>query len=390
MSAQIDLVKFLFLADIDLQQAEYILDNYPNFTMSSYDEFFEFFRSNGITLKRFKQTTSDERLSLIEKFKAFRRTYEYEIIKKYVGEEKKLELLLSSRDPLVIKNALETLKQKPYDNLNTFDYYVVRKILTGSENGVLPSERLKTLLEDIITVSDDIFPEDAELVRDENGRVTSFQNIFRNSGTILVPMVNERFVTKRFNYVLDKTFQTLADAVTAERNILKKLTEILTDPNSQLELEKFLSDLNNLVREDENTVAGLEAKVARLEQIIEAKQQLIESMIDTEIQNEAFIDAIATDNIQKDNEIESKDSAITTLNETIDETLTELQQNVSSQINTVTTAIDTLSQAVIAGSNSANASQDQQIEELKNQLEELSNLQGTIDELEQRLRNAGI
>jgi len=390
MSAQIDLVKFLFLADIDLDQAEYILDNYTNFTMSSYDEFFEFFKSNGIVLKRVKQRTTDDRLELIEKFKAFRRTYEYEIIKKYVGEEKKLELLLTSRDPLVIKNALDTIRQKPYENLNTFDYYVIKKILTGSENGVLPSEKLKTLLEEIITVNDDIFPEDAELVRDENGRITSFQNIFRNSGTVLVPMIYEKFVTKRFNYVLDKTFQVLADAVTAERNILKKLTEILSDPNSQLELEQFLSDITNLIREDENTVAGLEAKVARLEQIIEAKQQLIESMVDSEIQNEAFIDAIATDNIQKDSEIETKDSAIATLNETIDETLTELQQSVSSQINTVTAAIDTLSQSVVASANSANSAQDQQIQDLQNQLQQLSGLQGTIDALEERLRNAGI
>jgi len=249
---------------------------------------------------------------------------------------------------------------------------------------------LKTLLEEIITVNDDIFPEDAELVRDENGRITSFQNIFRNSGTILVPMIYEKFVTKRFNYVLDKTFQVLADAVTAERNILKKLTEILSDPNSQLELEQFLSDITNLIREDENTVAGLEAKVARLEQIIEAKQQLIESMVDSEIQNEAFIDAIATDNIQKDSEIETKDSAIATLNETIDETLTELQQSVSSQINTVTAAIDTLSQSVVASANSANSAQDQQIQDLQNQLQQLSGLQGTIDALEERLRNAGI
>jgi len=203
-------------------------------------------------------------------------------------------------------------------------------------------------------------------------------------------MIYEKFVTKRFNYVLDKTFQVLADAVTAERNILKKLTEILSDPNSQLELEQFLSDITNLIREDENTVAGLEAKVARLEQIIEAKQQLIESMVDSEIQNEAFIDAIATDNIQKDSEIETKDSAIATLNETIDETLTELQQSVSSQINTVTAAIDTLSQSVVASANSANSAQDQQIQDLQNQLQQLSGLQGTIDALEERLRNAGI
>jgi hypothetical protein len=66
MSTSIDLVKFLFLSDVDINQAEYILDNYPNFTMSTYQEFFDFFKNNGIKLNRYKQTTSDERLNLLE------------------------------------------------------------------------------------------------------------------------------------------------------------------------------------------------------------------------------------------------------------------------------------------------------------------------------------
>ena len=174
MSQQIDLVKFLFLADVDITQAEYILDNFSNFTMPTYEDFFTFFKNNGITLNRYRQRTTDERVELIEKFKAFKQSYEYEIIKKYIAEEKELELLLNTTDPNVIKQAL-TGSVLQY-SLDAFDYYIVRKVLTGTEYGVLPSERLKETLQQITAVTD-VFPIDGELFRDEEQRVISYENI---------------------------------------------------------------------------------------------------------------------------------------------------------------------------------------------------------------------
>ena len=366
MSTSIDLVKFLFLADVDINQAEYILDNYPNFTMSTYQEFFDFFTNNGIKLNRYKQTTSDERLNLLEKFKSFKQTYEYEIVKKFINEQKQASLLLGTRDAQAIKDAINSIEK--YD-LDTFDYYIVRKILTGSENGVLPSEQLKSLLEQLINVNTDIFAEDADLERDEYSRVVSHQNIFKNKGRIKIPILDDRFTTSRFNYIVQRGFETLPDAVSSERNILKKIEGMTTSA----ELDMFLSDIANLRNEDENSIAGLQIKIENLEGIIAAKQELIDSLVDKEIENEAFIDAIAVDNINKDQQLEDKDVAIQDLQTTVDETLSAIQQDVTSQISNITSALDTLSQVVVDQANAANKSQDDQINALKKELEDLKN-----------------
>lgn len=368
MSAQIDLVKFLFLADIEISQAEYIFENFPNFTLPTYADFETFFKNNGITLQKSKNTSND-RLKLFELFKGIKSGFEYEILKKFIEEQKNASLLLGTRDAQAIKLAINSIEQ--YD-LDTFDYYIVRKILTGSENGVLPSEDLKVLLEELINVNNDIFAEDVEIERDDYSKIISYQNIFRNKGRIKIPILDDRFTTNRFNYIVQRGFESLPDAVSSERNILRKIQGMV----SPMELDMFLSDISNLINEDERSIPGLEAKIARLEEIIEAKQELIDSMVSAEIENEAYIDAIAIDNLIKEQQIDDKDQSIQNLQTTVDNTLTAIQSNVSNQITTVTSAIDALSQAVVDQANAANKAQNDQIEALKKELETLKSQLG--------------
>lgn len=370
MSQQIDLVKFLFLADIDIDQAEYILDNFPNFTLPTYEDFFEFFRNNGIALTRIRRRTTDDQIDLIEKFKAIKQSYEYEIIKKYVAEERKLQDLISSQDQGLIQTALSGSVLKY--SLDTLDYYIARKILTGNEYGVLPSERLKQTLSELTTVTD-VYPTDGVLKRDEEERIISFENILRNSGTILVPLLDDRYDTKKFEYVLQRNFESLPDAVTANRNILKKLADakVSSDPNTTT--EELLSQLDNLKVVMPNTVAGLEAQVERLTQVIKSKQELIDAMVGSEIEHEAFIDSIALDNIQKEQEIEGKDETIDNLQTTIDDTLVTLSDNIATQMDNMTAAIDTLAGNVVNQANAANSAQDQLISSLNAQIDTLEN-----------------
>lgn len=382
MSQPIDLVKFLFLADVDINQAEYILDNFSNFTMPTYEAFFDFFKNNGITLNRYRQRTTDERVELIEKFKAFKQSYEYEIIKKYIAEEKELELLLNTQDPNVIKQAL-TGSVLQY-SLDAFDYYIVRKVLTGTEYGVLPSERLKETLSQITIVTDS-YPMDGELFRDEEQRVISYENILRNSGKILVPIQDDRYIKSRFEYVLQRNFESLPDAVNADRNILKRFADAnLNSTTAQQDIQQFLSDLKNLQLTMPNSVASLEAQVSRLTEIIQAKQELIDSMVSSEIEHEAFIDSIAMDNINKEQEIENKDESIANLQETIDKTLDELSKNVAEQMNVMTASIDTLAGNIINQSNSANSAQDKLIASLNAQI---TSLKSEKDSLEKIINN---
>lgn len=368
-SKPIDLVKFLFLADIDINQAEYILDNFPNFTMPTYEAFFNFFKDNGIKLERYKKTTTDERETLIEKFKSFKQTYEYEIIKQYIAVEKELQKLQGATDPTLIQDALSSIKKY---KLDAFDYYIIRKVLTGDENGVLPSETLKETLDQLINTVD-VYPKDGVLTRDENSRIISYENIFRNIGKILVPTIDDKFTRSRFTYVLNRSFESLSDAVTSERNVEKKIQNILANAGTaDEELQKFLSELSNLRKADENTIPGLQAKIERLEEIIQAKQELIDSMVDAEIQHEAYIDSIASENIIKDNEIESKDETITNLQTTIDQTLAEISGSITTQMSAMTGAIDALANQVIAQTNTANAAQDDQLTALQAQLAQLT------------------
>lgn len=364
MSTGVDLVKFLFLADVDINQAEYILDNFPNFSLPTYQEFFDFFKKNGITLSKYKQTTVDDRLNLLEKFKSFKQTYEYEIIKKFINEQKQASSLLGTRDAQAIKSALNSIDK--YD-LDAFDYYIVRKVLTGSETGVLPSEQLKSILEDLIKVNTDIYDEDKDLVRDDSLRIVSYQNIFRNKGRIKIPVLDDRFTTSKFNYVVQRGFESLPDAVSSERNILKKIEGMV----SSAELDSFLSDISNLKNEDENSIAGLQAKIENLEAIVQAKQELIDSMVDKEIEHESYIDAIAIDNITKEQALEDKDIAIADLQTTVDQTLVSIQQDITKQITTAASALDTLSQVVVDQSNAANKVQDDMINALKTELADL-------------------
>lgn len=368
-SKPIDLVKFLFLADIDINQAEYILDNFPNFTMPTYEAFFNFFKDNGIKLERYRKTTIDERETLIEKFKAFKQTYEYEIIKQYIAVEKELQKLRGTTDPTAIQDALSSIKKY---KLDAFDYYIIRKVLTGDENGVLPSETLKETLDQLINTVD-VYPKDGVLTRDETSRVISYENIFRNVGKILVPTIDDKFSRARFTYVLNRSFESLPDAVTSERNVEKKIQNILANAGTaDEELQRFLSELANLRKADENTVPGLQAKIERLEEIIQAKQELIDSMVDAEIQHEAYIDSIASENIIKDNEIDSKDETITNLQTTIDQTLAEISGSITAQMSAMTGAIDALANQVVAQTNTANAAQDDQLTALQAQLAQLT------------------
>ena len=157
--------------------------------------------------------------------------------------------------------------------------------------------------------------------------------MYKNSGRYRIPVLDERFYFKDFDYVVNRNFESLPDATSAEVNLLTKLANV-TD------IDAFLTDLTKITIENENSITGLNVKIQRLEEIIEIKQQEVQSYVDAQIENEAFIDSIAFDNLKKDDEIIQKDESINQLNETITTTLSELESNVANQINNINTAQD--------------------------------------------------
>lgn len=334
----INLVEFLFLEDIDPSQAESILETYENITFDTVQKFYDFFKSHSVVLKKVSKNAAGA--TLLERLKSFKQSYEYDVVRNYIEEQNKIKKLLStnSSDITVIQNTLESISRY---NLDTFDYYIVRKLIdqTGSSNGVLPSEELKTLLESLIerknavTVNEEGSINFDKNLRDESERAITFQNIYKNSGRYRIPVLDERFYFKDFDYVVNRNFESLPDATSAEVNLLTKLANV-TD------IDAFLTDLTKITIENENSITGLNVKIQRLEEIIEIKQQEVQSYVDAQIENEAFIDSIAFDNLKKDDEIIQKDESINQLNETITTTLSELESNVANQINNINTAQD--------------------------------------------------
>ena len=245
--------------------------------------------------------------------------------------------------------------------------------MTGSENGVLPSENLRNILDRLIEEnSREYYDESSNIIRDSQDIIESYQNIFKNKGRIRVSISDERFLSSDFRYIIDTSFQSLPDAVSAENDISSRIREAIQSGDE--DASEFLSKLDNLVSANSNSIAGLNAKIKQLENELQIKQEQVNSLIDREIENESFLESIATDNLKKDEEIVSLKTTIDTLQDQIDETLVTLESEISTQINNVTSAIDTLSQSVVGSANAANAAQDEEINDLKTKLRELESL----------------
>lgn len=380
----INLVEFLFLENIDPIQSESILDTNKGIMFNTVDEFYDYFKSKSIVLKKTKQDSVGN--TLLERLKSFKQSYEYEVVKNFIDEQNKIKKLLATNpsDIKTIENSLESISKY---NLDTFDYYIVRKLIdqSGSSNGVLPSEQLKNLLESLIqktlvtTLNESGSINLDKNLRDEYDRAITFQNLYKNSGRYRLPVLDERFYFKDFDYVVDRNFESLPEAASAEINLLDRIANV-TD------VDTFLTDLTKLTIENENSISGLTAKVNRLENIIEIKQEEVQSYIDAQIEHEAFIDSLAAESLQQDEQLRQKDETINQLNETISTTLSTLESNVSNQINSINSALESLSENIKSQGATKNAAQDSQIASLQSQI---NALQKVIDSLKSTSAGTG-
>lgn len=382
----ITLEEFLYLENVQETQARKLLTQYSGLKFESPNDFRTFFVQDGVRLVQEPIDEKTEKTLLLERFKSFRGSVDYSNARKYIEEQLRLnkrlkEVQESGGTVESVSNILNGITVEPVD---PFFNFVIRKILTGSENGILPSEELRNILDTLIEESTkEYYDETSDLVRDDEDRISSFKNIFKNKGRIRVPILDERFILSDFRYIVNTGFSTLPTAVNAEKNVLDRIAQAVAsgDPLA----DQFLSDLNNLILADPNSVAGLTAKIKELEKEIEVKQASIETRIVKEIEHEQYIDSIATDNLQKESQLEAKDAVIAELSNTIDTKLKEVEQNIQSQMSTVSTAIDTLSQNVVSQANAANAAQDSEIQDLKNKLADLDKLKAEIEELKKKV-----
>lgn len=344
----ITLAEFLYLENIDEAQSKSLLSNstLSSLTFESPTQFREFFIKSNILLK--KQTTdkSLERRILLERLKSFKGSSEYSIAKKFISEQARLkkELIRIQSIPQnsITSSSIESiLNGITSDPIDPFFSFIIRKILTGSDTGQLPSESLKEILEALLKQPIvDVYDEISDVIRDDQNRIIDFQNLYKNIGRLRVPLLDDRFIIKDFRYIVKTEFKSLSDAVMAENNVIAKLLDISNsnDPAS----DGFIHSLKELIIDDSNSLVGLNAKIKSLQDELEAKQATIDIRTLKEIEHEQYIDSIATDNLQKELQLEAKDKTIEELSSTLDTTVKNLESDIAKQLKEIPDAFDSL------------------------------------------------
>lgn len=384
----ITIEEFLYLENVDEVQAKTLLNNNPGLELESPSDFRNFFKQQGIQLRQQKTDTKTEKTLLLERFKSFRGSVDYSNVRKYIEDQltlsKKLKDIRSVGGTVEsITNILNGIEQEPSD---PFFNFVIRKILTGSENGILPSEELRKILDKIIKEnSKEYYDETSDLVRDSDDRIKSFKNIFKNKGRLRIPILDERFLKTDFRYTIKTEFRSMPDAVSAEANVLRKAAEAsATDiaAGNDDATKKFLSDLSNLINEDGNSVIALKTKIAALEKTVVIQSDIIQDQIDAEVRIDESITALAIESANKSETIQTLEETNKTLQNQLDTKLQKIEQDIQSQVKTITDSLDNLTKNVVDQANSTNSAQDSQIKDLKNKLSELDKLKTEKDSLQ--------
>jgi hypothetical protein len=336
---------FLFLENVEQSQAESLIGIYGNLSFDTSQEFRDFFESQGVRLVIKNVTESviatDDTQVLLERLKNFKSSTDYDYVKKYIVREKLIEEAVQVGKIEVAKNEFDSLTK---EELDPFFGFIVRKILTGNENGVLPSENLKAILDEQNRRNTEVnLDPTVPVERDSTGKIVSFKNYLKNRGFVSFDTTTERYMPRSFDYVVDKTFTSIPEAVDAERYVLEKAEEWATDINVSADEAVFLEKLKRLINEDSTSVPALETKIEKLQLQLNEAEEVQQNLTDT---NDNLLEAIEQLSVEfnaKVAEVEVKDSQIITLNETIDSTLTDLGTSVTSQIENAADAFDSLS-----------------------------------------------
>lgn len=134
------------------------------------------------------------------------------------------------------------------------------------------------------------------------------------TGNVKLPVFDERFTMDDFTHVVDIGFKDLPSAISAEDYVLRAYANSLeatrTENNlseqevAQITANSFFSSLNNLINQNQNSLAGLRSTIQRLREENEfydevgkeRDAQLDEQLIELDMKNAMIV--------QKDAEIE--------------------------------------------------------------------------------------
>lgn len=332
--------EFLFNNDIEEAQAESLIVSYPNLIFNTSEQFFSFFENKGIRL--FKKRTSDgypEKSDLLEKFKSFKSSLDYATVKKFIATQRKIKLAIDLGD---IDKARNLSSDANIKNIDPFFNFIVRKMLTGSDSGVLPSEELQKILDDLLKKQETLNIKE-EVLRDSIDRIISNKNYLKNKGSIKIQIQDERYSVTSFNYIIPTAFNETPDAINAEKNVLSKAKNLEMLNLEDLDEAGLVDALKDLILTDSSSPAAANLRVEELQKQLEELQELLNTKDQDNANLQNIIDELA---VQRENILQeniSKDETIAAMTETMDSVLADLQDKVSDQLSNTADAFDALS-----------------------------------------------
>jgi hypothetical protein len=348
--------QFLFEKNVEPTQAESLTSEFSDLSFSSMEEFESFFKENNIRLVitsdiQSRTRKSPEKVELLQRFKEFKSSTDYDYVKKYIAEQRKIQALVKDGNFVVAKNLLDGISLQPVD---PFFNFVVRKMLTGSPNGVLPSENLKTILDDLTKQTKPDINTEVDVTRDDFGKIITFDNYLKNEGSVRVDLLDERFSVESLRYVIPNEFTELDEAVQAEKNVLRIANEVFQNTDdlssegtggadgTDVDEQKLIENLKKLIVEDSNSKLALEVKLESEKERADGFEKMVfEKNRDIANLREVIIEVSSQAELAERNK-EFLNETIVSLNETINSTLSELEGNVSEQLTNTADAFDAL------------------------------------------------
>lgn len=337
--------QFLFEENVERSFSKYLIDRFPNLIFDTKTDFRDFFENQGIKLIKNKVGNSSSKeladsRNLVETFKNFKSSDDYRAVREYIAIQKRIKKAMDSGD---IDTANLLLEQIEDNTIDPFYNFIVRKALTGSEEGELPSEAFIEYFEEVINVPPEIniVP---DVPRDTTGKIISFENYLRNEGSIKVEIFDERIDIESFKYVVPNQFVQLEEARDAERTILARADDIENLRKLSPEEQDFIQNLRNVISEDTNNIDLAKIKIEELEKQLEDLNEIVDTKEQDNANLQLVINELAAQTALAESEVLAKDDAIAELTSTIDSTISDLQENIADQLTITADAFDALSE----------------------------------------------
>jgi hypothetical protein len=113
-----------------------------------------------------------------------------------------------------------------------------------------------------------------EVTRNDFGAIRHIKDQ-NNIGIVEIDVVDDRFLMDSYDYIVNRSFSEIDDAVSSQINILQLAAQdAFNNPNSQ---NRYLTNLNNLINVQSNSPQALRAKITQLENQLEQYKSMYRS-----------------------------------------------------------------------------------------------------------------